>query len=133
VADPQLGTLADNGGFVLTHAIKEGSPAINKADNAVCLTDPISKIDERNVVRPFGDACDIGAYEFDPKNPGKGFNEVTTAGGGDCQCSNQPQATGTGPACVQQGAKCSPNGPACCPGLTCKNASAIAVAYACLP
>jgi hypothetical protein len=95
VADPQLGTLADNGGFVLTHAIKEGSPAINKADNAVCLTDPISKVDERNIARPFGTACDIGAFEFDPKQPANGFGEITTAGGGDCQCSNQIRPTPT--------------------------------------
>jgi hypothetical protein len=71
VADPQLGPLADNGGFVLTHALKPGSAAVDKADNNVCQTDPILKLDERNTARPIGAVCDIGAYELDPKKPGK--------------------------------------------------------------
>jgi hypothetical protein len=80
MVDPQLGPLADNGGFVLTHALKPGSAAIDKADNSVCQADPINKLDERNTARPIGAVCDIGAYELDPKNPGK----LT---GTDCQCT----------------------------------------------
>jgi hypothetical protein len=71
MADPQLGPLADNGGFVLTHALKPGSVAIDKADNNVCQADPISKLDGRNGARPIGAVCDVGAYELDPKKPGK--------------------------------------------------------------
>ncbi len=79
VADPQLGTLSDNGGFVLTNALKNGSPAVDKADNTVCKSDPISALDGRVNPRPVGANCDIGAYEFDPKNPGKGFGENAVA------------------------------------------------------
>ena len=74
VADPMLGTLADNGGYALTHAIKQGSPAIDAADSNVCKSDPIDLMDERNDNRPIGAACDIGAYEYDPNKPGKGFD-----------------------------------------------------------
>jgi hypothetical protein len=122
VADPQLGTLADNGGFVLTHALKPSSPAVNKADNTVCQADPINKVDERGVARLVSGACDVGAFEYDPKNPGKGFE-------GDCQCSNptpapkpttalrRPTVTVTKSACqpTQPGLPCNCNG-FCDPG-----------------
>jgi predicted outer membrane repeat protein len=70
--DPQLGPLADNGGpgtgpesATLTHALLEGSPAIDAGTNAGC---PVT--DQRGVSRPAdGDldgtaTCDIGAYEY---------------------------------------------------------------------
>jgi hypothetical protein len=38
-------------------------------------------------VRPIGKSCDIGAYEFDPKNPGKGFPDTAS-----CQCSTATPA-----------------------------------------
>ncbi len=132
VADPQLGTLSDNGGFVLTHALKDSSPAVNKADNAVCKSDPINSLDARNNARPVGASCDIGAYEFDPKKPGKGFGGTTA----DCNCNQAPppaQATGTTVACLPQGSRCSPNAGGCCGGLSCKNISQIAVIYVCAP
>lgn len=61
--DPLLGTLGDNGGATLTHALLAGSPAINAADNAACAADPINNIDQRGVLRPQGAFCDIGAVE----------------------------------------------------------------------
>ncbi len=79
VSDPGLGTLADNGGFVLTHALKPDSPAVDGGNNSLCNSDPISDLDARNVTRPIGAACDIGAYEADPKNPGKGFDNTACA------------------------------------------------------
>jgi beta-glucanase (GH16 family) len=57
-ADAQIGSLANNGGPTLTHALSPGSPAIDAADDAVCPA-----TDQRGVTRPQGARCDIGAYE----------------------------------------------------------------------
>lgn len=85
-ADPLLGDLADNGGFVQTHALKDGtSPAVNKADVTACRAQPINSKDAREERRPNGGGCDIGAYEFNPQKPGKGFGE---------QCTPIPKAGG---------------------------------------
>jgi hypothetical protein len=54
-----LGPLADNGGPTLTHALLEGSPAIDTGGDVVCRA-----TDQRGVPRPQGPACDIGAFEF---------------------------------------------------------------------
>lgn len=50
-------TLADNGGPTFTHALLDGSEAINGADAAVC-----PPADQRGFGRQ--GACDIGAFEF---------------------------------------------------------------------
>jgi hypothetical protein len=56
IADPKLGSLADNGGPTMTHALLVGSPAINAA--ATCsLT-----VDQRYM--PRDQQCDLGAFEF---------------------------------------------------------------------
>ncbi len=63
-ADPLLGLLADNGGFVETQMPRVGSPAIDMGDDAHCPA-----TDARGVARPYdgdGDTvatCDIGAVE----------------------------------------------------------------------
>ncbi len=57
LADLYLDPLADNGGPTLTHALLDGSPAIN-ASTGSCPPN-----DQRLIVRPFGPACDVGAYE----------------------------------------------------------------------
>ncbi|MEW5988836.1 MAG: right-handed parallel beta-helix repeat-containing protein, partial [Chloroflexota bacterium] len=65
--DPLLGPLQDNGGPTWTHALLEGSPAVDAADNVGCPT-----IDQRGISRPQdgdGDGsavCDIGAFEHPP-------------------------------------------------------------------
>jgi len=59
IADPLLGGLASNGGPTQTHALLEGSPAIDAA-----LSCNVT-VDQRYVARPQGAACDIGAHEFD--------------------------------------------------------------------
>lgn len=56
-----LEPLADNGGPTITHALPAGSPAINAANNSLCLATPINNIDQRDISRS---NCDIGAYEF---------------------------------------------------------------------
>ena len=61
VADAGLGSLADNGGPTLTHALLAGSPAIDAADDGVCPA-----TDQRGVPRPQGAACDVGAFEYEP-------------------------------------------------------------------
>jgi hypothetical protein len=55
--NPLLGRLASNGGFAPTQALLPRSPAIDAARIAC------PKTDERNVARPQGRRCDIGAYE----------------------------------------------------------------------
>lgn len=59
--DPLLDSLADNGGFTLTHALLDGSPAIDAGN---CSGGTIS-IDQRGVSRAQGMDCDIGAFEID--------------------------------------------------------------------
>jgi len=60
-----IGPLADNGGPTQTHALLEGSPAID-AGNPVQPGSggtACQPADQRGVSRPRGNACDIGAYE----------------------------------------------------------------------
>jgi len=59
--DPMLGALADNSGKTHTHALLQGSNAIDNGDLAACPA-----TDQRGVSRPQGDGCDIGAYEYEP-------------------------------------------------------------------
>ena len=63
--DPLLGPLADNGGSTETHALLEGSPAIDAIAEADCIDlagGPVDE-DQRGVDRPQGAGCDIGAFE----------------------------------------------------------------------
>ncbi len=56
--NPLLGPLQDNGGTALTHALLPGSPAIDAGDDTGCPA-----TDQRGMIRPQGEHCDIGAYE----------------------------------------------------------------------
>ena len=60
VTDPELTPLADNGGPTLTHALMEGSPAIDSGNNEAGL-----EFDQRGKGHPRvnGLQTDIGAYE----------------------------------------------------------------------
>jgi len=64
MGDPGLDALADNGGVTFTHALQQGSAAIDAADNAICAAAPVSNIDQRGEARPNGGRCDIGAFEL---------------------------------------------------------------------
>jgi CSLREA domain-containing protein len=57
-ADPRLGALTNNGGLTHTHALLDGSPAVDSGDDSTC-----PGIDQRGATRPSGDHCDMGAFE----------------------------------------------------------------------
>jgi CSLREA domain-containing protein len=61
--DPNLATLANNGGATWTQALLAPSPAldVNAAGVNGCGT-PFA-LDQRGIIRPQGPACDLGAYE----------------------------------------------------------------------
>ena len=48
-----------------THALLGGSPAIDAIPPLSCAV----TTDQRGVARPYGDGCDIGAYEYEPPAP----------------------------------------------------------------
>jgi|GEM_PF-2856792 len=54
-----LGPLQDNGGPTFTHALLTGSDAIDAGN----CSDSTIRMDQRDVDRPQGAACDIGAFE----------------------------------------------------------------------
>lgn len=102
--DPQLGTLADFGGATDTMPLLMGSPALNMAAGCNGVA-----VDQRGVKRPFGGACDMGAYEAllacnVTANASYSFEDVgisiQSAGLGDINClqvipyaRNHPDAT----------------------------------------
>ncbi len=67
--DPQLGPLADNGGFTPTYSLPLGSPAIDTGSASTC-----PPTDQRGMLRPVdGDGngsaiCDMGAFEYRAPN-----------------------------------------------------------------
>jgi len=58
--DPLLAGLGSNGGYTLTHALREGSPALDSGNNAADLD-----YDQRGPGFPRlkGNGVDIGAFE----------------------------------------------------------------------
>lgn len=57
--NPQLAALGNNGGPTATHALAVTSPLLD-GGAATCA----QATDQRGFVRPQGDACDVGAFEF---------------------------------------------------------------------
>jgi hypothetical protein len=78
---PGLGPLGANGGPTRTHALLTGSPALEAGDGACAATD------QRGVLRPQGERCDIGAFEKGPAAPlavdfdGDGHADVVVGAG----------------------------------------------------
>jgi uncharacterized repeat protein (TIGR01451 family) len=62
--DPLLGLLEDSGGPTFTHALLDGSPAL-EAGSPASAGDPgaCGTVDQRGLARPGRIACDIGAFE----------------------------------------------------------------------
>ena len=79
--DPLLGVLKDNGGDTPTMALGGGSPAVDAGNNATCAA-----TDQRNVSRPQGANCDMGAFEVQPQ-PGPGFVVNSAADTDDGICA----------------------------------------------
>ena len=65
--DPGLGPLAANGGPVSTEALPRRSPAIDAG--GLPATSGCPQTDERGLTRPWGPACDIGAFELHYRIP----------------------------------------------------------------
>ncbi len=79
-ADPKLDMPKPGANFpnILTMSPKEGSPAIDGGDDAVCNAEPVHKEDQTGSARPsdgdgdFQSVCDIGAVENGIALPGYG-------------------------------------------------------------
>jgi hypothetical protein len=67
--NPLLGVLRDNGGPTHTMALGQGSAALDAANDAICAAPPVNNLDQRGVIRPQGQHCDIGAVEQEPYPP----------------------------------------------------------------
>ena len=82
VANPGLGSLANNGGPTLTHALLPGSPAIDLVTTGC----PPPTTDQRGVARPKdgdksgSEICDKGAYERSDTTPPRVTTTAPTAG-----------------------------------------------------
>jgi len=63
-----IGPLQDNGGPTWTHALLNGSDAINSGDpvNGCMANGGPLTTDQRGTLRPVGALCDIGAFEYVP-------------------------------------------------------------------
>lgn len=74
--EPLLAALAFNGGPTRTHALQPGSPAIDAGNNAGCVDDLGEPIvtDQRGIARPYGQYCDIGAFEYGDEIFTNGFD-----------------------------------------------------------
>lgn len=62
VPDRLLPNLTDNGGRTLTVALVPNSPAVDAVPPGAC-----PPVDQRDVPRPQGGACDVGAFELRPE------------------------------------------------------------------
>jgi hypothetical protein len=60
--NPRLGPLEGNGGPTLTEALARSSPAVDAG--GLPATSSCPETDQRGYSRPWGPACDIGAYEL---------------------------------------------------------------------
>ena len=86
VDDALLGPLAANGGPTPTHALLDGSPAIDAGNPDACLR----TTDQRGIERPQGDGCDVGAFELE-RGAGGGPLVVNTSddvGDGSCDAEH---------------------------------------------
>jgi CSLREA domain-containing protein len=94
-----LGALQNNGGPTQTQALPSGSPAINTGGLGGCtIVDAAAPVgvDQRGILRPQGNACDSGAFEFQaPANTAAPAITGTLAVGQVLTCSSGSWAGGT--------------------------------------
>ncbi|WP_071517079.1 calcium-binding protein [Geitlerinema sp. PCC 9228] len=101
IADPKLGPLQDNGGSVPTHALLEGSPAIDAGTSVASVTE-----DQRGAERTDGN-IDVGAFEFgvtvgsdsdhdSNDNSGSGSGDNTSGGSGSSSGDGSGNGSGDG-------------------------------------
>jgi hypothetical protein len=57
--DPLVGSFGENGGLTETIPLMPYSPAVNAGNDSTCVS-----TDQRDIIRPQGSNCDIGAYEL---------------------------------------------------------------------
>jgi CSLREA domain-containing protein len=81
-----LGPLRNNGGPVFTQAPSAGGAAIDEAGTTGCPA-----TDARGAHRPFGSACDAGAYELTPPSATTGLPSSISATGATLNASVDPQ------------------------------------------
>jgi hypothetical protein len=92
--DPLLDELAFNCGYTKSCALSSGSPAIDVADSATCVADPVDGVDQRGFPRPSdGDldgsfVCDIGAIEV--LLPDYDQDGIPEDGDGSCTAGDAP-------------------------------------------
>jgi len=84
-----LSPLADNGGPTMTHALPQGSPALDLAPNASCIAAPVNGVDQRGEARNQNGAggvtsndCDAGSFERQAGGGGGAAFLVSPAGSG---------------------------------------------------
>ena len=92
--DPKLGPLQDNSGPTFTHALLNGSPAID-AGSCYDIDGNLVTTDQRGVIRPQGAACDIGAFEVECFTL-----TVTKAGTGEGTVTSNPAGINCGMTCT---------------------------------
>lgn len=84
--NPQLLTLADNGGPTKTLALSATSVAINAGDDAVLSAPYNLTTDQRGFPRKISTHVDIGAYEYDLPQSSTSLQVTTTAEHNDGTC-----------------------------------------------
>jgi Domain of unknown function DUF11/Bacterial Ig domain len=102
VADPGLGTLANNGGPTDTISLQPSSPAIAGADPATCQAAPISGLDQRGHQRQADtrNTCDIGAYDTAGGSQPVNFTlTVARSGAGSGTVTSSPPGIDCGSDC----------------------------------
>ena len=83
-----LGLLADNGGPTKTIALLAGSVAIDAAPDCTDYDGNPIPTDQRGVARPQGQACDVGAYEFQINTqPVAQCHDVTVQADANCSAA----------------------------------------------
>lgn len=115
--DPLLGPLHDNGGATLTHELLADSPAIDAIAQNTNGCGTTVTLDQRGEARPFGDGCDIGAFEAQIviAAPTAACQDVVVEAGKSCTAAVSPDMVDNGstvdPACEPATLNLDPAGP----------------------